>query len=125
MFRHALLLCAALCAGAACLGCPTTPAQSREYRQAWRAVERIAEFKAWRSYVAAHPPARIVTMPERSPQQVEIRGKCFTSITVYSDEGTHLHRWNTFYVQVPSGTVLVGSPEGEPITLREWRQSAR
>ena len=45
-------------------------------------------------------------------RQIAIRGRCYWSLTAYSDEGTHLHRWNTFFASIDGKRVLVDNIAG-------------
>lgn len=110
-----------LITSSAAAACGTVPVVSRPYDEAWRQVKRLPEFKSWQAYVARHPPARIVFGLGHTVQQLEVGKECFTPVTIYSDEGTHFHRWNTFLVGARSKRLLVMNLEGDPVSLREWR----
>jgi hypothetical protein len=94
---------------------------SRSWEDAVRQVERLTEVKGWRRYVSERPPAKVVYLPAVDKQSL-IAGQCYWSVTLYSDEGTHLHRWNTFYVGVGRKDILVNDyTGGEPLSLERWR----
>jgi hypothetical protein len=61
-------------------------------------------------------------LPALDKQQT-INGGRYWSVTAYSDEGTHLHRWNTFYAAVDAAGILFMSLDGAPISLADWRAS--
>jgi hypothetical protein len=79
-------------------GCSERAEGSPSYEAAVREIQRLPEVRAWQRYVAERPPAKVALLPVVDKQYL-IQGRCYWSVTLYSDEGTHFHRWNTFYVK--------------------------
>jgi hypothetical protein len=87
------------------------------YTKASTRVTRLAEFKAWNDQLQAKPGVKAVLGAAMDKQSM-VKGKCYWSVTVYSDEGSHLSRWRTFFVPVTQGAVLLENANGEPVPLR-------
>jgi hypothetical protein len=125
MFSRLLVLVLAASSSMAHSACPPVTLESPQYAKATRIVQQLPEFKEWQRYVAEHPPSKIILGVESFVKSVPIEGRCFVSVSIYSDEETHLHRWNTFYVSLQSRRILVQDLEGEAVSLRAWRRSNR
>ncbi len=50
--------------------------------------------------------------------QIELDGRCYWSIGLYSDEGTHFHLWHNYLVDANSAEVLKEVDDGEPLALQ-------
>jgi hypothetical protein len=88
------------------------------YKQASNRVAKLAEFKAWYDHVKARPQVKAI-FGSHVDKQSTLNRKCYWSVTVYSDEGTHLSRWQTFFVPVANGAMLIEDlTTGEPVPLR-------
>jgi hypothetical protein len=109
----ALLFGTLACWSAQALACSSVDQKSMVYRKAVKKVQALPEFKAWQQYIEAHPPARIALDIQPAVQQVRIEGECYTPVTLYSDEETHFHRWNTFFVGSRTNKVLIENAEGD------------
>jgi hypothetical protein len=120
----AFLLIIAMQPAMAASPCPDVSRTSPTYRSAVRRVVALAEVKAWENYVAAHPPARVAFDVEQAARQVLVGRECYVVVTLYSDEVTHLHRWNTFNVGSRSGRILVKDLENVPTPLAAWRSKS-
>lgn len=102
--------------------CSERPEGSRSYESAVRRVLQLPEVKAWRELIAQHPRFKAIHLPDVDHQSL-IGGRCYWSVTLYSAEGTHLHRWHTFYVRLAEKEILVDDiTGGEPLSLAEWRR---
>jgi len=111
-----LMPCAALAQ------CDEVAAGSASYAMAIDRIRALPEFKAWASHVAGQPGVKAVTFPAMDRQHL-IGGRCYWSVSAYSDEVTHLHRWNTFYLSLDGKQTMVMDMEGAPISLDKWRAS--
>jgi hypothetical protein len=102
----------------------TERAEGREppsYRIAVDLVWQLPEVRVWVRSVSQNPPAKIVLGGPVPDTQSLIEGRCHWSVTLYSDEGPYLHRWNTFFVEVDGARILVADVEGAPMSLARWR----
>jgi hypothetical protein len=124
MFRHAItfVVLGSSVPAFAVAACDEVAEGSKSYDKAVAQVRALPEFKSWLKYVSDHPGVKAVTMPSVDKQSL-VRGRCYWSVTAYSDEGTHLHRWNTFYVSVGGKSILVENPEGEAVSLAYLRSN--
>jgi len=112
-----LLLCSMTMANGAC---DKQADESASYKRAVRRVEALPEYKKWRSLVSASPGVHAARLPAVD-RQMTIGHHCYWSISEYSDEGTHIHRWQTFLVSQHGKRILVEDLEGTPIPLATWR----
>ena len=84
------------------------------YLNASNRVATLSEFQSWLAAVKSRPGVKAM-FGTHIDKQVRTRGKCYWSVSVYSDEGSHLSLWQTFLVPVDGGVVLKrDSATGEP-----------
>ena len=103
--------------------CSERAEDSPSWDAALRRLDQLPEVAAWARYVSQTPGVKAVLSPAVDKQSL-ITGRCYWSVTLYSDEGTHLHRWNTFYVSVDGDEILVDDVTGgEPVSLASWRKA--
>ena len=82
--------------------CPTIDVKSALYDIALATVMKLPEFQSWVAEISKKSGAHVAIDSLPPERQILIARICFVPITLYSDEGTHLHNWNTFYVNVKS-----------------------
>ncbi len=102
--------------------CDANGEGSASYEYALAIVTGLPEFQRSADYLSQHAGIKLVHVPSMD-QQTPIHGKCYWSVTIYTAEITHLHRWNTFYVSMDGKRILVMDAEGNPISLRKLRSS--
>lgn len=120
------LLALALVVTGKAVACPAMAidVHSKLYQKALAQITELPEYKSWALTISKTEGVHVAFDPNPPEEQVLILRRCYIPITLYSDEGTHLHRWNTFYVSVKHNQVLVEDNSGEdPITLSAWRRS--
>ena len=88
MIRHAIafVVLGGAAPAIAVAACGAAAEGSKSYEKAVARVRALPEFKAWLKYVSDHPGVKALTMPAVDKQTL-IRGRCYWSVTAYSDEG--------------------------------------
>jgi hypothetical protein len=102
---------------AAIAACNEAAEGSASYRNAVARVEALPQYKEWLKRLAEKPGAKATMLPAIDKQS-SIASSCYWSVTVYSNEGTHLSRWKTLFVGVGNGSVLAEDTNGQPIPLK-------
>jgi len=90
------------------------------YREAIGQVRMLQTFKTWQAEVAAKPGRKIAFGFSVDKQQV-MKDRCYWSVTIYSDEGSHLSRWKTFLVPTQTGDILAENGNGDFVPLAPRR----
>jgi hypothetical protein len=120
--RLSLAAVAALFVPTAFAACDATVSTDRlGYREAVNQVRMLEEFKTWRAQLVAKR-ARAAFGFSVDKQQF-VRGDCYWSVTIYSDEGSGLQHWKTFFVPTQAGEILSSTDTGKlaPIAPRQPR----
>jgi hypothetical protein len=104
--------------------CDAQAEGSPSYERAAKRVEALPEYKKWRSFASERPGVHAARLPMLD-RQVSFGRHCYWSVSAYSNEGTHMHLWQTFLVDHHSGRILVQDLEGMPVSLAAWRAKQR
>jgi hypothetical protein len=106
-------------ADAACTD--TAQSNTPAYQRAVAVVERLPEFQRWSKLQKTG-----VIFQAPTDRQVTLHGLCFWSVSVSADAPDRWMPWNTFYIDLPNGNVLVEDIDsGDAISLHKWRLRAR
>jgi hypothetical protein len=101
----ACLPCAALAAcDATAVGDPAG------YLKAGQRVIALPAFKTWHARVLATPGVR-AAFGVPVDKQIDVRGVCRWTVTVYESDRERLTRWRTFLVPLKRGTVITESTD--------------
>ncbi len=119
ILRHGLFLFVVTFAWPALAACSALTSGSEQERGAFSRIMAISEVKAWLSHISSRPNVHAAFVPAEGTQV--IAGRCYWKITLYSDEGSHLHLWNTFFVSATGNGVLIVDNDGNPLSVRHWR----
>jgi hypothetical protein len=77
--------------------CEQSASQSSEaYAKAVRRLQSIPAVMDWQDLVSESGSTAKFLPP--ADWQVEIEGRCYWSVGLYSDEGTHFHLWHNYLV---------------------------
>ena len=100
--------------------CPSLENSSALEQKTLARVTAIPEVKAWLALVTTNPDAHPAFIPDPVARR-NIDGHCYWEIAVYSDEGSHLYLWNTFFVSATGNRLWVADSEGNPLSIKGWR----
>jgi hypothetical protein len=120
MVIRTLVFCGALvlASAAARAECTQNGAQSSEsYAKAVHRLQTLPAVMDWQDAVSESGATPKFLPP--ADWQIEVDGRCYWSIGLYSDEGTHFHLWHNYLVDADGTTVLKEANDDEPLALRQ------
>ena len=100
--------------------CPSLENGSAQERKTVARVTAIPEVKAWLALVSTNADAHAAFIPDPVARRA-IDGHCYWEIAIYSDEGSHFHLWNTFFVSATGNRLRVADSDGNSLSIKEWR----
>jgi hypothetical protein len=105
------------CSAHAASSCTALAEGSAAYVGAAEAIRHLPEFQSW-SKSHSFP----VAFGTPNDKEVLVQGRCYWSVSVYSDRPERLELWNVFLVRPPSKIAFVqGLESGSPVSLGAWR----
>lgn len=118
VIRSLVLVSALFFAGASAYAeCEHSASQSSEaYAKAVRRLQSLPAVMDWQDMVSESGSTAKFLPP--ADWQIEVDGRCYWSVGLYSDEGTHFHLWHNYLVGT-DGEVLQEAGEDEPLALKD------
>ena len=87
---------------------------SESYKNAVQRLQALPAVMDWQDQVTESGSTAKFLPP--ADWQIEMDGRCYWSIGLYSDEGTHFHLWRNYLVSA-DGVVLEEVDDDEPLAM--------
>jgi hypothetical protein len=95
----------------------------KSYGTAMKRVQRLPEFIEHLAHVTKNFPDVRIAFNTYSGTQQQIGGKCFWEVAIVENHPTHWHRWESFFVPLDGGELMVHDVTGgDPMNLADWRE---